>query len=431
MIPVFAAKDEEAWKKRLQRKAELGENITAAVKKIILDVRERGDAALYEYTKKFDGADLSDTGVIVSPDEYEKAYNAVDRSTLESLQKAARNITAYHEKQKRQSWEMDVDGCRLGQIIRPVAKAGVYVPGGKASYPSSVLMNVLPAKVAGVKSIVMVTPPDREGNISPLRLVAAREAGADIVYKIGGAQAVAALAYGTETVTKVDKITGPGNAYVAAAKREVFGQVGIDMIAGPSEILVIADESANPAYVAADMLSQAEHDEMAAAILVTTSTDLAEKVITEIESQCRQLPKKEIAYQSLKDFGTVVICGSLLECAGVANAIAPEHLEILTESPERLLPLIENAGAIFLGPYSPEPLGDYMAGPNHVLPTGGTARFSSPLGVDDFIKKTSLIRYTREKLESVYQDIITLAHEEGLEAHARSAGIRFENKGGI
>jgi histidinol dehydrogenase len=282
MIPVYTAKDENAWKQRLQRKTEADASVAMAVHKIIDDVRARGDTALYEYTAKFDGADLRAKGLAVSPGEYEEAYKAVNQQTLDALKRAAESITAFHEKQKRESWEMSVDGCRLGQIIRPIATAGVYVPGGKASYPSSVLMNVLPAKVAGVKTIVMVTPPDREGKVSPLRLVAAKESGADIVYKIGGAQAIAALAYGTESIFKVDKITGPGNAYVAQAKREVFGQVGIDMLAGPSEILVIADENANPAYVAADMLSQAEHDEMAAAILVTTSRSLALKVIEEI-----------------------------------------------------------------------------------------------------------------------------------------------------
>ncbi len=425
MIPVYPSADEKAWKARLQRKAELDENVILSVKKIITDVRMRGDTALYEYTRKFDGADLAATGLAVTSEEYEEAYKAVSKQTLASLRRAAGNITAYHEKQRRESWEITTDGCRVGQMVRPIAKAGVYVPGGKASYPSSVLMNVLPAKIAGVKTILMATPPDRAGKISPLRLVAAKEAGADMVYKIGGAQAIAALAYGTENIPKVDKITGPGNAYVAAAKREVFGQVGIDMIAGPSEILVIADESADPVYIAADMLSQAEHDETAAAILVSTSKETAERVIREIVRQCGLLPKKDVAARSMQDFGTAIICSDIAECAYVANAIAPEHLEILTEKPEGLLPLIENAGAIFLGPYSPEPLGDYMAGPNHVLPTGGTARFSSPLGVDDFIKKTSLIQYTRDGLQQVYEDIITLAREEELEAHARSAGIRF------
>ncbi|MDP2891597.1 MAG: histidinol dehydrogenase [Bacillota bacterium] len=425
MIPIYDAKDKTGWQARIERKAEENAGISRKVKEIIACVRRDGDAALLELTKKFDGVDLSEAGLMVSEKEYDKAAASVSAETLNLLKKAAKNIREYHSLQVREGFETSGAGYSLKQLVRPLKRVGIYVPGGKAAYPSTVLMSAVPAKVAGVSEIVMATPPDKNGKIAPIVLAAARIAGVDRVYKIGGAQAIAALAYGTQSVPAVDKIVGPGNAYVAQAKREVFGQTGIDMIAGPSEILIIADEFAEPSYVAADMLSQAEHDEMAAAILVTTSRDLAEKTAVELKKQYGTLPKAKTAAKALHSYGMAVIGETLADCAEIANIIAPEHLEIMTIEPESLLPLIENAGSIFLGAYSPEPLGDYMAGPNHILPTGGTARFSSPLSVDDFIKKSSVIKYTQSKLSEVCGDIVQFAREEGLEAHARAARIRF------
>jgi histidinol dehydrogenase len=428
MIPILKAADAGEIKKRLLSRTQLSdEKIVNAVKEIVSNVRDRGDAALFEYTKKFDKADLNAETVRVTCEEIEEAYKAADEKWLNAMREAAKRITAFHEKQKQKTWMDFEENLALGQMVRPLEKAGVYVPGGTAAYPSSVLMNVLPAKVAGVEKIVMVTPPDKNGRVSyPLTLVAADIAGVDEIYKVGGAQAVAALAFGTESVPKVDKISGPGNIYVANAKREVFGFVGIDMVAGPSEVLVIADESANPVFVAADLLSQAEHDAFAAVVLVTDSEALAIKVQEEIESQTAKLSRREIIQKSLDAYGTIVLVKDLDEAAKVSNLVAPEHLELSVKEPYALLGKIKNAGAIFMGHYSPEPLGDYFAGPNHVLPTSGTARFFSPLSVDDFVKRSSLICYSKEALEPVAEDIIRLAKNEGLDAHANSVAVRFK-----
>lgn len=396
-----------------------------AVRDIIAQVRKQGDKALFTLTKKFDGADLSD--LAVSQEEMKAAYERVDKDALEAIQKAIANIRDFHERQKRQSWmSMQDDGTILGQKITPLDAVGLYVPGGKAAYPSSIMMNVIPAQVAGVERIVITSPPQQDGSLPAAVLVTAHELGVKEVYKVGGAQAIAALAYGTVTIAPVDKITGPGNIFVALAKREVFGKVDIDMIAGPSEIVVLADESANPTYVAADLLSQAEHDERAAAMLVTTSETLAEQVAKEVEKQLQTLPKREIAAQSIRDYGVIYVADTIDEAVRVVNDIAPEHLEIMTEEPMKLLAKIRHAGAIFVGPYSSEPVGDYFAGPNHVLPTNGTAKFSSPLNVDDFIKKSSIIVYSKEALEQNGNYITTLARLEGLEAHARAIDVRME-----
>ena len=397
----------------------------AAASEIIADVRSRGDDALRFYNRKFDGCETAE--LRVSEEEVEAAYREVGEYFLQTLAEAAANIREFHERQRREGFSYTrPDGTRLGQRIMPLARVGVYVPGGTAAYPSSVLMNVLPAKVAGVKEIVMVTPPGRDGSVSyPLALVAADLAGVDKIYKVGGAQAIAALAFGTESIPRVDKITGPGNIFVANAKREVFGHVGIDMVAGPSEVLVIADDSANPRYVAADLLSQAEHDPLAAAILVTDSETLAAAVQAEIARQTALLPRRDVIEKSLTAYGTIVVAPTLPDCADIANQIAPEHMELSVADPYGLLPLIENAGAIFLGHYSPEPLGDYLAGPNHVLPTSGTARFFSPLSVDDFVKKSSLICCSRAELERVSEQVMLLARQEGLDAHANAVAIRF------
>ncbi len=400
---------------------------TEAVNEIVEGVKAGGDKAVFEYTKKFDGADISKDNFIVSKEEIEEAYAAISPEVLEVIRKAIVNIRTYHEKQKQYSWfDSQPNGTILGQKVTPLSRVGVYVPGGKAAYPSSVLMNILPAKVAGVEQIIMVTPPGKDGRVNPGTLVAANEAGADVVYKVGGAQAIAALAFGTESIPKVDKIVGPGNIFVALAKKAVYGYVSIDSIAGPSEILVIADETANPRYVAADLLSQAEHDELASAILVTNSEALADAVSNEVDAFAEKLSRKAILEKSLENYGYILIAEDLNGAVDIANAIASEHLEIVTKNPFEVMTQIKNAGAIFLGEYSSEPLGDYFAGPNHVLPTNGTAKFFSPLSVDDFIKKSSIIYYSRQALEPVKDDIIKFAESESLTAHANSIRVRFE-----
>lgn len=397
------------------------------VSTIIDDIKSRRDEAVFEYTKKFDGYDLNADNIIVTEDEIKAAYDEIDDGLVEIIRKALVNIRNYHAKQKRNSWfDATPDGTILGQKITPLARVGVYVPGGKAAYPSSVLMNVVPAKVAGVDEIIMCTPPGKDGKIYCGTLVAAKEAGVDVIYKVGGAQAIAAMAYGTESVPKVDKIVGPGNIYVALAKKAVYGQVGIDSIAGPSEIMVLADESANPRFVAADLLSQAEHDELASAILVTTSRELAEKVSEETEGFLKELSRKQIIEKSLENYGYILLAKDMDEAVAVVNEIASEHLELVTKDPFQTMTKIRNAGAIFLGEYSSEPLGDYFAGPNHVLPTNGTAKFFSPLEVDDFIKKSSIISYSREALGAIHTDIEKFAQAEGLTAHANSIKVRFE-----
>lgn len=399
----------------------------AAVNDILLNVRTNKDEALFKYTKDFDKADINASNIVVTKDEIEEAYTKVDPALVDVIRKSLKNIKEYHEKQKQYSWfDSKPDGTILGQKVTPLARAGVYVPGGKAAYPSSVLMNVVPAKVAGVEQIIMCTPPDHEGKVYPTTLVAANEAGVDVVYKAGGAQAIAAMAYGTESIPKVDKICGPGNIYVALAKKAVFGYVSIDSVAGPSEILVIADEAANPRYVAADLLSQAEHDEMASAILITTSSELANKVSAEIDGFLKELSRSEIISKSLDNYGYILLVDDINEAVSVANDIASEHLEIVTKDPFNVMTKIKNAGAIFLGEYSSEPLGDYFAGPNHVLPTNGTAKFFSALSVDDFIKKSSIISYSREALEAIHNDIENFAVAEHLTAHANSIKVRFE-----
>ena len=400
----------------------------AAVADILANVKEKGDEALFSYTKEFDKVEVTPETIRVTEEEIEEAYKAVDASLLEVIRKALVNIRSYHEKQRQNSWFTSTEnGTMLGQKVTPLNRVGVYVPGGKAVYPSSVLMNIVPAKVAGVPHIVMTTPPGKDGKVNPSTLVAAKEAGADEIYKVGGAQAIGALAYGTASIPKVDKIVGPGNIFVALAKKAVYGNVSIDSIAGPSEILVLADETANPRYVAADLLSQAEHDEMASAILVTTSEELAHKVSDEIDGFLNQLSRKEIMEKSLDSFGYILVASDMKEAIDTANAIASEHMEIMTANPFDVMTRIKNAGAIFIGAYSCEPLGDYFAGPNHVLPTNGTAKFFSPLSVDDFIKKSSVIYYSREALEPVHKDIEFFANQEQLTAHANSMKVRFED----
>ena len=397
------------------------------VEKIVNDVRDRGDEALFGYTKQFDKADINAGNVLVTKEEIEYAYTQVDEKLIEVIRKAKENIRTYHEKQRQYSWfDSDPKGIMLGQKVTALESVGVYVPGGKAVYPSSVLMNIMPAKVAGVKNIIMTTPCNSEGEVYATTLVAANEAGATALYKAGGAQAIAALAYGTESIPKVDKIVGPGNIFVALAKRAVYGHVSIDSIAGPSEILVIADETANPRYVAADLLSQAEHDEMASAILITTSKELAEKVSAQVDEFIKVLSRKEIIRKSIDTYGYILLADNMADAVEAANAIASEHLEIVTANPFDVMTRIKNAGAIFIGEYSSEPLGDYFAGPNHVLPTNGTAKFFSPLSVDDFIKKSSIIYYSREALEEVHEDIESFAKSEQLTAHANSIAVRFE-----
>ena len=399
----------------------------SAVAEIIETVKKGGDEALFSYTEKFDHCKMDAAHIRVTREEIDEAYQKVDADFVEVMKKSAANIRAFHEKQLRNSWfDPKPDGTILGMKILPIAIAGVYVPGGKAAYPSSVLMNVLPAKVAGVERIIMTTPPGADGRVNPGTLVAAHIAGVDEIYKVGGAQAIAAMAFGTQSIPKVDKITGPGNIFVALAKKACFGYVSIDSIAGPSEILVIADETANPRYVAADLLSQAEHDELASAILITTSKTLADQVSVEVDRFVANLSRREIIEKSLNNYGYILLVDSLDEAADTANEIASEHLEILTKDPFAMMTKIRNAGAIFLGEYSSEPLGDYFAGPNHVLPTNGTARFFSPLNVDDFLKKTSIISYSRPALEKIHQDIECFAENEGLTAHANSIRVRFE-----
>ena len=397
------------------------------VQAIVDDVRARGDEALFEYTKKFDGAELSADNIRVTQAEIQEALSQVDPNLLAVMKKSMKNIREYHEKQKQYSWfDSKPNGTILGQKVTALSSVGVYVPGGKAAYPSSVLMNIIPAEVAGVEKIVMVTPPGKDGKVNPVTLIAAHLAGATEVYKVGGAQAIAALAFGTKSIPRVNKIVGPGNIFVALAKKAVYGHVSIDSIAGPSEILVLADETANPRFVAADLLSQAEHDELASAILVTTSMELAEKVSAEAEAFVQNLSRKAILEKSLENYGYILVADSMEDAIETANAIASEHLEIVTKNPFEVMTKIQNAGAIFMGEYSSEPLGDYFAGPNHVLPTNGTAKFFSPLGVDDFIKKSSIIYYSREALEAVHTDIESFAEAEHLTAHANSVRVRFE-----
>lgn len=427
MIKVIKAEQFE-----LKRDVEYGtpeQNET--VKQVVEQVKREGDAALRRFTEQFDRVKVE--RFRLTEEEIRAAYGRVEPAFVEAIREAAARIRSYHERQKRQSWfQAEPDGTLLGQVIRPLKRVGLYVPGGKAAYPSSVLMNAIPAQVAGVTEIAMVTPPATAGEegVNPYILVAAAEAGIREIYRVGGAQAIAALAYGTESIPAVDKIVGPGNIYVALAKRCVYGVVDIDSIAGPSEIVVLADDSADPAYVAADLLSQAEHDEMASAVLVTTSEELAANVQKQVEAQLATLPRKAIAAKSLEDYGAIITVGDMAEGVRLVNRLAPEHLEIIAREPFQYLGLIENAGAIFLGPYSSEPVGDYFAGPNHVLPTNGTARFSSPLGVDDFVKKSSVIYYSKEALLAHSRQIVTLARHEGLDAHARAIEIRLEREGG-
>nr|WP_177295942.1 histidinol dehydrogenase [uncultured Blautia sp.] len=400
-----------------------------AVSEILNRVRSEGDRALFAYTKEFDKTEITAQTIRVTEEEIREAYDAVDTALVDVIRKALVNIRSYHEKQKQNSWfTSSEEGTMLGQKVTPLQRVGVYVPGGKAVYPSSVLMNIVPAKVAGVDQIVMTTPPGRDGKVNPSTLVAAKEAGADEIYKVGGAQAIGALAYGTESIPKVDKIVGPGNIFVALAKKAVYGHVSIDSIAGPSEILVLADDSANPRFVAADLLSQAEHDELASAILITTSRDFAEKVSHETDEFVKVLSRKEIIQKSLDNFGYILVAENMDEAVEAANAIASEHMEIVTRNPFEIMMKVRNAGAIFIGEYSSEPLGDYFAGPNHVLPTNGTAKFFSPLSVDDFIKKSSIVYYSKEALEKIHRDIEQFAASEQLTAHANSVAVRFEKE---
>lgn len=399
------------------------------VQEILAHVKEEKDQAVFAYTKKFDHAYITADNIKVTEEEIEEAYKEVDPKLVEIIRKALLNIRTYHEKQRQYSWfDSKPDGTILGQKVTPLHRVGVYVPGGKAVYPSSVLMNIVPAKVAGVDEIVMVTPPGKDGKVTPNTLVAAHEAGADVIYKVGGAQAIAALAYGTESIPKVDKIVGPGNIYVALAKKAVYGYVSIDAIAGPSEILVIADETANPRFVAADLLSQAEHDELASAILVTTSEELARKVSDEVDGFLKELSRSEIIRKSLDNYGYILVADTMNDVIDIANEIASEHLEIQTKNPYDVMTKVRNAGAIFIGEYASEPLGDYFAGPNHVLPTNGTAKFFSPLSVDDFIKKSSIIGYSEEALRDIHKDIEAFAEAEQLTAHANSIKVRFEGE---
>lgn len=420
-------KDREFLKKLLERSQFEFYEINKAVDEILTEVRNRKDEAIKEYTLKFDGILLED--FLVSHEEIDNAFNSIDKNLKEDLIKAKLNIEKYHNKQIRSSYTFyEGEDIILGQIVNPIEKIGIYVPGGSAAYPSTVLMNAVPAKIAGVKEIIMITPPNEQGKIKDSILVAAHIAGVDKIYKVGGAQGIGALTFGTETIPKVDKIVGPGNIYVAMAKRKVSGYVGIDMVAGPSEILIIGDEYANAKYVAADLISQAEHDEMAAPILVTTSHTLARNVVRELEIQVNTLQRKDIIKKSLENYGAIIITNCLSESIDIANEIAPEHLEILTKNPFEIYKRIKNAGAIFIGEYSPEPVGDYFAGTNHTLPTSSTARFSSPLSVDDFIKKTSLVYYSKEALRKSKDSIIRIAEDEGLTAHANSIKVRFQEE---
>lgn len=428
MIPIIYLDTPEGKEKvdKILKRSQLEHgNVQQIVDGILADVKANGDKALFGYTERFDGLKLNADTLKVTKEEIEEAYKSVDEDLLRVIRRSADRIRVFHEKQKRNSWiEPDYNGETLGQLIRPLERVGVYVPGGKAAYPSSVLMNIVPAKVAGVPEIYMVTPAKADGKIPATTIVAAVEAGADVIYKVGGAQAIAALAFGTESVKKVDKIVGPGNIFVALAKKSVYGHVNIDSVAGPSEILVIADESADPVFVAADLLSQAEHDELASAVLITTSDKLAKEVQKEVDEQTARLERKDIINKSVENYGAVIVTKTIEEACELSNHIAPEHLEISASSPFELLNLIKNAGAVFLGHYSPEPLGDYMAGPNHVLPTGQTAKFFSPLNVDDFIKKSSIIHFTKDALMNLSDDIIKFAQAEGLTAHANSIRVR-------
>ena len=427
IVKLIAETKKYLLKNLLKRSPSNFGNYAETVQGIVDDVRDNGDAALFSYTKKFDKADITAANVKVTQAEIDYAYTQVSPELLEVIRKAKKNIWEYHEKQKQYSWfDSKPNGTLLGQKVTALASVGVYVPGGKAVYPSSVLMNVMPAKVAGVEKIVMTTPCNAEGEVYATTLVAAKEAGVDEIYKAGGAQAIAALAYGTESIPKVDKIVGPGNIFVALAKRAVYGHVSIDSIAGPSEVMVLADETANPRYVAADLLSQAEHDEMASAILVTTSADLAEKVSVQVDKFIDELSRKEIMRKSIDNYGYILLADNLNDAIDAVNDIASEHLEIVTANPFDVMTRVKNAGAIFIGEYSSEPLGDYFAGPNHVLPTNGTAKFFSPLSVDDFINKSSIIYYSKEALEAVHTDIETFAKAEQLTAHANSIAVRFE-----
>lgn len=416
------------YMKTLKDRAEgVQKDVILKVEEIIASIKENGDEAVIQYTNKFDSDKVNKKNICVTRDEIQNAYKAVTKEFLDAITQAEQNIREFHEKQKRNSWmNTKENSVILGQTIRGLDTVGIYVPGGTASYPSSVLMNAVPARVAGVRNIVMTTPPSKDGTINPYILVAADKAGVDKIFKVGGAQAVGALAFGTESIPKVDKIVGPGNIYVAMAKRSVYGYVDIDMIAGPSEILVIADESANAKFLAADLMSQAEHDVLASSILVTTSKELAEEVNKEIERQIKYLSRKEIIKSSIENYGAIIITENINEAIAMANNIAPEHLELVVKDPFKYLGEIRNAGSIFMGEYSPEPLGDYMAGPNHVLPTSGTARFFSPLSVDDFIKKSSFIYYSEKALNDYKDKIVTLAEVEGLTAHANSIKVRFE-----
>ncbi|MCI1959540.1 MAG: histidinol dehydrogenase [Clostridia bacterium] len=428
MIPVISYKTEEGKKavRKIFSRSQLEHgNVQEIVNGILKNVKENGDKAVFEYTKEFDKIDLNAETIKVTQKEIDYAYTQVDENLVRVIRRSAERIKKFHEKQKINSWfESSENGEIMGQLIRPLENVGVYVPGGKAAYPSSVLMNVIPAHVAGVKNIYMTTPAQKDGTVYPTTIVAAKEAGVDDIFKIGGAQAIAALAFGTESVPKVDKICGPGNVFVALAKRTVYGYVNIDSVAGPSEILVLADSSANPVYAAADLLSQAEHDEMASAILITTDEKLAYEVQKEVSKQANVLERKEIIEKSIENFGAIIIAENIKEACDIANGVAPEHMEICVNSPFEVLPLIKNAGAIFLGHYTPEPLGDYMAGPNHVLPTSGTARFFSPLSIDDFIKKSSIISFSKNALNELSDDIITFANAEGLTAHANAVRVR-------
>ena len=429
-MDILNASDKD-FRKKLQAITSRGEADTSkvedAVKEIITGIRRHGDKALFSYTNRYDGLSIDKKTIRVSDAEFRNARKAVSKGIVESLKLAAKRIETFHRRQLEESWFFhEDDGVTLGQMVRPLERVGAYVPGGKATYPSSVLMNVIPAKVAGVKEVIVCSPTPG-GEVNPYVLVAAEIAGADAVFKVGGAQAVAAMAYGTSSIPRVDKIVGPGNIYVATAKRLVFGVVDIDMIAGPSEILVVADESANPAFIAADLLSQAEHDEMASSILVTTSIKIADETIKELTKQLKKLSRKEIAEKSLKDYGAVILVNNLDEAAAIVNEIAPEHLELSVDRPFELLPKIKNAGAIFLGHYTPEAVGDYVAGPNHTLPTGGTARFFSPLSATDFLKRSSILYYSEASLKKIGGDAIRIAEAEGLTAHANSVKIRLKN----
>ncbi|MBO4652702.1 MAG: histidinol dehydrogenase [Lachnospiraceae bacterium] len=428
IIPLTNESKDELLRTLAMRSTDSFTKQQAAVDEIVRNVRERGDAAVFEYTEKFDGITLTPDNLWVTKEEIDAAYAAIDPELLTVIREAAANIRDFHMRQKRNSWFNTKDGIVLGQRVTPIAKVGVYVPGGTAVLSSSVLMNIIPAKVAGVPEIIMATPPQKSGSLNATSVVAAVEAGVDRIIKVGGAQAIAALAYGTKSIPRVDKIVGPGNIYVALAKKAVYGSVGIDSIAGPSEILVLADETATPKYVAADLLSQAEHDAMASAILVTTSKELAENVSAEVDRMTQKLSRREVIEKSLDNYGRIFVADTMDAAIDAANDIASEHVEILTKNPWDTMTRVKNAGAIFLGEYSSEPLGDYFAGPDHILPTNGTARFFSPLSVDDFIKKSSVICYTREALQPVYKKVVTFAEAEGLTAHANSISVRFEDE---